>query len=541
MRRLTFIFILLLFASDCLALQKNVSSQKWIVFAFDETDNTAKTGDAANITANLRIDGAAANAVDDTNPTELEDGYYIFDITNTESNGDSIVICPASTTADIQVIGCPMALWTTPPYFPTMSIDSNGRLDIIKVAGTTQTANDNGADINAILTDTADYDTDAEYAEAIWGAAVASYNDEADFGGELGGLDPNLVLVLEDTSAFDTAAEYGAAIWNATTASFGGANTYANAVEDVLAGTVTNAQGTDVATDVAALIGTDSKALISTDAQDLSGSLSVNTKTFTAGSLANATFNADVGSTAHGTNIIALACRKILEELNLDHWMKVATSNSATLPEVVDDTVLANILTKTDGDTSDYDFTTDSLEALQGAGSGNITQILGTAVTESNAGDVAESFSFFFDVDPVTTKDVDDVGAPASGGGSPLAITAGNLGDYKKNSTVYFIWRTVAKDGAAINPSTAGTVKVYKNNGTSEVTAPHGITDTRGFDSLTGIHLCAIDLSANSFYAIGHDYSVVLTGATIDTESATAVIATFSIEHRYTEEFWDYQ
>jgi len=32
-----------------------------------------------------------------------------------------------------------------------------------------------------------------------------------------------------------------------------------------------------------------------------------------------------------------------------------------------------------------------------------------------------------------------------------------------------------------------------------------------------------------------------LTGATIDTESATAVIATFSIEHRYTEEFWGYE
>jgi hypothetical protein len=91
---------------------KNTANQKWVVFAFDLTDNTPKTGDAAQITANLRIDGAAANAIDDTNPTELEDGYYVFDLTQAETNGDNIVICPASSTGDIQVIGCPMAVWT---------------------------------------------------------------------------------------------------------------------------------------------------------------------------------------------------------------------------------------------------------------------------------------------------------------------------------------------------------------------------------------------------------------------------------------------
>lgn len=135
-------------------MQKNVASQKWVVFAFDETDNTAKTGDAANITANVRIDGAGANSVDDVNPTELEDGYYIFDITAAESNGDNIVITPASATANIQVIGVPGAVWTTEPNRNKLSVDSNGRIDVIKVAGTSQTANDNGADINAILEDT---------------------------------------------------------------------------------------------------------------------------------------------------------------------------------------------------------------------------------------------------------------------------------------------------------------------------------------------------------------------------------------------------
>lgn len=94
-------------------MQKNVASQKWIVFAFDITDNTAKTGDAGNITANLRIDGGAADAIDDTNPTELEDGYYVFDLSQAETNGDMILICPASSTGSIQVIGVPGAVWTT--------------------------------------------------------------------------------------------------------------------------------------------------------------------------------------------------------------------------------------------------------------------------------------------------------------------------------------------------------------------------------------------------------------------------------------------
>ena len=112
-------------------MQKNVASQKWIVFAFDRTDNTPKTGDAANITANLRLDGGAANGVDDTNPTELEDGYYVFDITQAETNADMIVICPVSSTTNIQVIGVSGAVYTTPPNFVAMGIESDG--DLTKV------------------------------------------------------------------------------------------------------------------------------------------------------------------------------------------------------------------------------------------------------------------------------------------------------------------------------------------------------------------------------------------------------------------------
>ena len=97
-------------------MQKNLANQKWVVFAFGGSGHASEgqpiTGDAANITANLRIDGAAANPTDDVNPAELEDGYYVFDITAVESNGNNILLSPQSSTADVEVIAVPGALWT---------------------------------------------------------------------------------------------------------------------------------------------------------------------------------------------------------------------------------------------------------------------------------------------------------------------------------------------------------------------------------------------------------------------------------------------
>lgn len=80
----------------------------------------------------------------------------------------------------------------------------------------------------------------------------------------------------------------------------------------------------------------------------------------------NATFAADVGSTAHGTNIIALACRKILEELNLDHLLKVDTTVAAAgdlSTYVVNGSVLSHVMTNSN--TSDYNSSTDALQPLR--------------------------------------------------------------------------------------------------------------------------------------------------------------------------------
>ncbi len=105
------------------------------------------------------------------------------------------------------------------------------------------------------------------------------------------------------------------------------------------------------------------------------------------------------------------------------------------------------------------------------------------------------------------------------------------LGDFLAGATVRFTWDSVALSGGSITRGTNGTIHVYRDlaSGT-EVTA--GVTDTEDFDSLTGIHACSIDLTADALYAAGHDYVVILKASTIDGQTVNATLAHFSIENR---------
>ena len=71
----------------------------------------------------------------------------------------------------------------------------------------------------------------------------------------------------------------------------------------------------------------------------------------------NATFAADVGSTAYATNIVALAVRKALDEIKLDHLVAIADAD-----DVVNDSIMAK-LASTTGDWSTFVDTTDSLQS----------------------------------------------------------------------------------------------------------------------------------------------------------------------------------
>lgn len=128
----------------------------------------------------------------------------------------------------------------------------------------------------------------------------------------------------------------------------------------------------------------------------------------------------------------------------------------------------------------------------------------------------------------------------ATQSGSSLVLGAGDVGDFKEDGVAHFFWNTIDRSGAAIAPSTAGTLRVYKDDGTGEVTAPTGITDTRAFDGVTGLQECKVDLSANSFYEKEKNYSVVLVGAVIDTKTVNIRVGSFSIENRWANVHFDY-
>ena len=100
-------------------MQKNVAGQIWVVYAYQDEGGANPgepvAGDAANITANLHIDGAAAVAVADTNPTELSRGMYAFNLSQAETDGDNLAIVPVSATANVNVVGAPAVVYTMLP------------------------------------------------------------------------------------------------------------------------------------------------------------------------------------------------------------------------------------------------------------------------------------------------------------------------------------------------------------------------------------------------------------------------------------------
>jgi hypothetical protein len=130
---------------------KNVASQKLIVFAFDSTTNLPKTGDAANITAYVSKDYGAVTVLGDTTATEMDStnakGYYLFDLTQAETSADTLLFSAKSATSNIVVVGAPATVFTYPPNFSSTSIDASGRVDVIKINGTSQTARDIGASV----------------------------------------------------------------------------------------------------------------------------------------------------------------------------------------------------------------------------------------------------------------------------------------------------------------------------------------------------------------------------------------------------------
>jgi hypothetical protein len=128
---------------------RNTASQKITFFAFIPSTGLPKTGDAANLTAYVSKDDGTVTVLADTSATETDatnaKGLYIFDVAQGETNADKLVFSCKSSTSDVSVV--PVTVYTRPPNANLLSIDASGRVDVIKIAGTTQTARDLGTSV----------------------------------------------------------------------------------------------------------------------------------------------------------------------------------------------------------------------------------------------------------------------------------------------------------------------------------------------------------------------------------------------------------
>lgn len=159
---------------------KNIASQKLTVYVFDSLTNLPKTGDAGNLTAYRDLDDGGVTVLTDTSATEKDStnakGFYIFDLSQVETNGDKIMFSCKSSTANMVCLAMPAVVYTTPPNFSTTSIDSSGRMDLGKWLGSAPNALTSGR-VDVILgAVTAGVIAAASFAanalDAVWSTAV---------------------------------------------------------------------------------------------------------------------------------------------------------------------------------------------------------------------------------------------------------------------------------------------------------------------------------------------------------------------------------
>ncbi len=105
-------------------LFKNMSGQKLPVYAYDS--NGAKTGIAASITGSVSKDGASSAAIANTNPTEIGGGWYLFSLTQAESDANLLVWFAQSSTTGVKVEGGAAFTVTGIGNLPTVDISTIG-------------------------------------------------------------------------------------------------------------------------------------------------------------------------------------------------------------------------------------------------------------------------------------------------------------------------------------------------------------------------------------------------------------------------------
>lgn len=98
-------------------LLKNTASQGVYLFAYDVSNDSPKTGDAANITGQISKDGLASAATATANPTEIGGGIYWQPLSATETNANALACRWSSSTSGVRID--PVIVFTSGVNLPT--------------------------------------------------------------------------------------------------------------------------------------------------------------------------------------------------------------------------------------------------------------------------------------------------------------------------------------------------------------------------------------------------------------------------------------
>ena len=111
-----------------------------------------------------------------------------------------------------------------------------------------------------------------------------------------------------------------------------------------------------------------------------------------------------------------------------------------------------------------------------------------------------------------------------------------HYGDYEMTDTVYVVFNTFTSDdpsaSATITNLADGDIHIHKDGSATQRSSGSGVTVSTDFDSITGNHLVAIDLSDNTdagYYGTGSTYIVRMEGTTVDAATINAWIGSFTI------------
>ena len=125
---------------------KDTDGQKLTVYAWDSATGLPKTGDAANLVAYQQLDDGNLTALGDTSAAEVDatnaKGYYVFSLSQAETNANKITFTGKSTTSGIVVLAVPAVVYPVPANWTIPVVTALGAAYNAAKTAATQTSVD---------------------------------------------------------------------------------------------------------------------------------------------------------------------------------------------------------------------------------------------------------------------------------------------------------------------------------------------------------------------------------------------------------------